>query len=286
MFFRVLQGTGAASLGALNATLVGDIYPNEERSKVMGYVASVLSIGTASYPAIGGGLALLGWYYPFLLPLLALPVAWAVLFKLDNPEPKREDNLGEYLKEALKNIKSKEVIILFVSSFIVFVMLFGAYLTYLPLLMDDKFQSSSFEIGLILTTMSVTTSITSAMLGKINKYLSERRMILLGFTAYAIAFFMILFIGSFLMLLLPVIIFGIGHGMNFPSIQSHLTKVAPLKYRGMFMSFNGMVLRIGQTTGPLIIGWFFTLGSHLWAFWGAALLAVVMLIVLFISLKI
>lgn len=286
LIFRVLQGAGAASLGSLNSTLIGDIYPKEERSTVMGYVASVLSVGTASYPAIGGAMALLGWHFPFLLPLLALPVAWAVLFRLDNPEPKREDSFMNYMKESLQNIKSPEIITLFISSFVIFVILFGAYLTYLPLMMNDKFQSSSLEIGLMLTSMSVTTAITSAFLGKINRFLSERQMILLGFAAYAVAFAIIPLMTNVLLLLLPIVIFGIGHGMNFPSIQSHLTKVAPLKYRGMFMSFNGMVLRIGQTTGPLIIGWFFVLGGHLWAFAGASIMALVMLAVLFILLKI
>ena len=285
LLFRVLQGAGAASLGSINSTLVGDIYAKEERSKVMGYVAGILSIGTASYPAIGGALAVLGWHYPFLLPLLALPVAWVVLFKLDNPEPKREGDFFTYLKSAFQNIKSPSVIILFVSSFVVFVILFGAYLTYLPLLLRDKFDSSSFEIGLVLTSMSVVTAITSTMLGKINEYISERTMVLLGFVSYVISFTIIPFIGHPLLMVIPIIIFGVGHGMNFPSIQSHLTKLAPLEYRGMFMSFNGMVLRIGQTTGPLIIGWFYFLGDHVAAFVGAAALALIMLVGLIIYLK-
>lgn len=285
LVFRVLQGAGASSLGSLNSTLIGDIYRKEERSTVMGYVASVLSIGTASYPAIGGGLAVFGWHFPFLLPLLALPVAFAVLFKLDNPEPTREGNILSYLKDGMSIIYKPSVIVLFVSSFVVFVILFGAYLTYLPFLMDDKFGSSSVQIGLMLTAMSFVTAITSALLGKINKYLSERRIILLGFLAYVIAFALIPFVTSPIMLLLPIIIFGIGHGMNFPSIQSHLTKLAPLKYRGMFMSFNGMVLRIGQTTGPLIVGWFYAFGGHMAAFTGAAFLALIMLVFLSFLLK-
>ncbi len=285
LVFRVLQGAGAASLGSLNSTLIGDIYPRQERSTVMGWVASVLSIGTATYPAVGGALAILGWHFPFLLPLLALPVAWAVLYKLDNPEPEKEGRLISYLSEALKNIKSPSVIILFFSSFVVFVILFGAYLTYLPLLMSDRFGASSLEIGILLTSMSVVTAITSAMLGKINRYLSERQMIITGFGSYLIAFSIIPLIPSAIMMIIPVMIFGTGHGLNFPSIQSHLTRVAPLRYRGMFMSFNGMVLRIGQTTGPLFIGWLYAFGDYTVAFAGAAVLALISLVLLFFFLK-
>ena len=55
---RFLQGIGAASLGSLNITLIGDLYSGQQRVRAMGYNASVLSIGTASYPAIGGLLAI------------------------------------------------------------------------------------------------------------------------------------------------------------------------------------------------------------------------------------
>jgi len=70
LVFRFLQGIGAASLGSLNVTIIGDLFEGHDRAAAMGYNASVLSIGTASYPAIGGALATIGWYYPFLLPAL------------------------------------------------------------------------------------------------------------------------------------------------------------------------------------------------------------------------
>ncbi len=65
LLFRVIQGMGSASLGALNLTLIGDLYSGNDRATAMGYNGSVLSIGTAVYPAIGGALAIAGWYYLF-----------------------------------------------------------------------------------------------------------------------------------------------------------------------------------------------------------------------------
>ncbi len=84
---RFVQGIGAAALGALNVTIVSDLYAGSARTTAMGYNASVLSIGTGVYPALGGSLAALGWFFPFFLPALALPIALFVLFVLDNPEP-------------------------------------------------------------------------------------------------------------------------------------------------------------------------------------------------------
>jgi len=67
--FRFFQGIGAAALGSINITLIGDIYEGRNRAAAMGYNGSILSIGTATYPAIGGGLASLGWNYPFFFPI-------------------------------------------------------------------------------------------------------------------------------------------------------------------------------------------------------------------------
>jgi ACDE family multidrug resistance protein len=47
---RLMQGMGAAALGTLNVTVIGDIFTGHERSAALGYNSSVLSVGTASFP--------------------------------------------------------------------------------------------------------------------------------------------------------------------------------------------------------------------------------------------
>ena len=78
---RFLQGVGAAALGSLNVTIVGDLYSGRERTTAMGYNSSVLSVGTAIYPLLGGALATIGWHYPFLVSIVAVPVGFVVLVR-------------------------------------------------------------------------------------------------------------------------------------------------------------------------------------------------------------
>ena len=47
--------------------------------------------------------------------------------------------------------------------------------------------------------------------------------------------------------------FGVGSGLNIPNIISLLARFAPLNQRAAVMSINGMVLRLGQTLGPIIM---------------------------------
>ena len=84
MAIRFLQGIGSASLGALNVTLIGDLFKKEERASVIGYNNSVLSIGTAIFPLVGGLLASLTWRLTFVLPILGLVSGMLVIFNLQN----------------------------------------------------------------------------------------------------------------------------------------------------------------------------------------------------------
>ncbi len=276
LIMRFIQGSGAASLGALNATLIGDIFEGKNRAKAMGYNASVLSVGTASYPAIGGLLTLLGWSYPFLLSALAIPVGLLVIFKLDNPEPSEHEDIRSYIRSAMKTILNRDALIIFLASFVVFIILFGGFLTYFPLLLDEKFSASSVEIGFLMTAMSLVTALTSSQLGKITTKFKSTHLIKFGFLMYAVSFFLLPLMPLLILTVLPIIIFGTGHGVLFPSIQTRLTNLSSLKYRAALMSFNGMVLRAGQAFGPLIVGWFYTFDGMNSAFWISAILSLLM----------
>jgi MFS family permease len=251
---RFLQGMGAASLASLNVTIIGDLYSGNELAAAMGYNATVLNIGTASYPAIGGILATLGWFYPFFLPFIAIPMGFLVLFSLKNPGPKNRQGLKVYLGNAWKGIKSRQILILFLTSIVTFIILYGPYLTYLPILLSHSFQASSFTIGIIMSIMSLTTAVSSSQLGRLSKRYSHKTLLLSAFIFYAVALVIIPFIHSLWLLPLPIIIFGMGHGMTYPNIQTLLAALAPSENRGAFMSINGMVLRLGQTLGPVLMG--------------------------------
>ena len=93
--------------------------------------------GDASYPAVGGALATYGWYYPFALPLLAIPIAFLVPFSLHNPEPHNEQGLKEYARTIWSSVKNRTVAGLFAGSLVTLVLLFGSLIVYLPILMEQ-----------------------------------------------------------------------------------------------------------------------------------------------------
>ena len=250
---RFFQGMGAAALGTLNVTVIGDIYDGRERSSALGYNSSVLSAGTASYPAIGGLLATFGWFYPFALPLAAIPIAIVVLFSLHNPEPRNDDRLRDYFGSVWENLHDREVFGLIGASLLTFIVLFGPQISYLPILMNARFDAPSYVIGAVLSSASVTTALTSTQLGRLTRRFSEKGLLKVAFVLYAIALIVVAFTPSLPLLVLPAVLFGVAQGINLPNVFSLLNAHAPTENRGAFMATNGMSLRAGQTIGPLFM---------------------------------
>jgi len=261
LWLRLLQGIGAASLLSLSITLIGDLYTGNRRTEAMGLNASVSSIGTASYPTIGGALATMGWYYPFMLPIVAIPIGLLVLFALDNPEPKGDRHLKEYLNNATKLLKDRRLFGLFTASAANFVLLYGAYITYLPQLISDVFKEPPATIGILLSSVSVAITITSSQLGKLSRKYQPTTLIRASFILYAFALFLLPFMPSTWFLLIPATIFGIGLGVGFPSIQTLLADLAPREYLATILSVNGTFFGLGQTLGPLLMGIAFGFGG-------------------------
>ncbi|MDQ3863155.1 MAG: MFS transporter [Actinomycetota bacterium] len=206
---------------------------------------SVLSVGTASYPAIGGLLATFGWFYPFALPFAAIPIAILVLFSLRNPEPRNDDRLRDYFGSVWENLRDREV------------------------------------LGLICA--SLTTALTSTQLGRLIGRFSEKSLLKTAFVLYAIALVAVAFTPSLPLLMLPAVLFGVAQGINLPNVFSLLNAHAPTENRGAFMATNGMSLRAGQTISPLFMasaaGTFGLTGAYLTAA-GLALFAFVFVLAL------
>lgn len=285
IIFRVIQGIGAAPLGSINITLAGDFFRGKDRPAAMGYNASVLSLSTASYPLIGGALAGIAWYYPFIMPLLAIPVGLFVIFGIREPKFEKVSDFKQYIKAISISVRRKEVIGIFLLGILTFIILYGAFLTYIPFLVSQKFDLAPPQIGILLSISSLTTAILATQVGRLTAKFGSLFLLKTAFTFYLIVSLLIPNVNHLYLFLLPILIFGSAQALNIPSLQTSLATLAPDNQRGAFMSLNGMVLRIGQTLGPLIIGIGYTVGEMNGVYYLSALVAFLGLVVLYTLLS-
>ncbi|SMO70886.1 MFS transporter [Gracilimonas mengyeensis] len=285
LLFRALQGAGSASLGALNLTLIGDLYSSNDRATAMGYNGSVLSIGTAFYPAIGGALAILGWHYPFYLSLIAIPVGIFVLFGLEKTNSTQSLNVKEIFSNVASSLVSKKVLPLFAGIFFTFIMLYGGYITYFTILLDEKFGQNSFRIGIILSGSSFVTAYAASQLGNLTQRFSEVTLIRVAAILYLAMFLYIPVVDNIWWFILPVAVFGAAQGINLPSLLNLLTGYADKEYRAAFLSVNWVVMRTGQAIGPYVLGLVYSLVSLQGTFYAAAIAGALFVITAFFFMK-
>ena len=286
IILRVLQGIGGASLGSLNLTILGDLFSGDRRAGAMGLNASVLNIAVGAYPIIGGALATLAWNYPFFLPLAAIPIGFLVLGCLNNPEPRSKQSLREYLGSTWSHLKNIKIASAFAAGVIIFLILYGPYMTYFSLFLGTSFNASPLIIGLILSSSPLIAALVSSQLGRIVKIISPANLVKLGLVIRAIALALLPFMPRLELLLVPTFIFGVGSGILTPSLQTYIAGAAPSEYRAAFMSINTMMFRLGQTLGPLLFGLVYLYAGFEGTFLAGAGLALVVAIIGFIGGKI
>ncbi len=267
---RFFQGCAAAALSTISLALIADFYGGAEQERVMGYNGSVLSIGTASYPAIGGLLASVAWYMPFYVFFLALPLGLLVYLTLPEPVPAP---VGEAESGTWAGMANRRTLSLMGITIVTFILLYGSYLTFFPQFLSDQYGASSARIGAYLSLMSVSTAALSYYAGAIMRRMGHVRPVALAFLFYALSFFLMGFVRHAIVIYFAVICFGIGQGLNLPSLQVMVLGSVPHGMKASVSALYASTLRIGQSIGPVLLGFFYGRGSYDAVFLVSALLA-------------
>lgn len=281
LFLRVVQGIGVAPISLLYTTITGDLYTGQKRLEVMGYNATVLSVGTAVFPFIGGLLGELGWQYPFMLPILALPLAALCAIYLDTPNPKSNETMASYFKKTAQIVSSKNALLLFGMTLCTFTILYGPIITYVPILSDTVFHASPSRIGLLFAVSSLFTGAAASQLGRLRKKTSVRTMLCFAGVFFATAMVTMPIPNTFWMLAIPIGFFGMGQGLSFPNLAAKLTGIASIEKRGAVMAVNGTVLRLAQTISPPLFSIPLLFGGISAVFYTATLIGAIMFFLAF-----
>ena len=81
--FRIIQGLGAALTSALGFAIITQVFPAQDRGKAFGFMGSILAVGIASGPPLGGLIiGVLSWHWIFLVnvPLGLISLAFIIRF--------------------------------------------------------------------------------------------------------------------------------------------------------------------------------------------------------------
>jgi len=252
---RILQGIGAGGTYQLAMALAGDVFTTEERTKVLGYLESANGFGKVCSPLLGAALALLVWYAPFFAyGLLALPIAFLVLFLVKEPEGRsRKQTAAAYLQSLKKIYQSKAAPLLacYAAGAIGLFLLFGL-LSFFSDELEAKYHITGFAKGGVLA-IPVGTMAAASFLGGL--LLQGQRQLLkpvilagLALTSLGLAVFAFDLSAPAAIAISALIALGIGTLL--PPLNTLITSSASTNERGLVTCLYGTVRFFGVAIGP------------------------------------
>lgn len=252
---RLLQGFGSAGLINLAVVLLGDYWEGADRARLIGYNAAVLTASVAVFPAVGGLLAQAGgwrWSFaPYALALVTAAAVWLLLPTRATPPP---IPLSHQVRDAVAVLRQRVVFGAVSFGFVLFVLVFGLFLTAMPLLLEQDFGLDAASRGLILAFPATGSTIAALLLGRTRARFGARRLLLMSSIAFVIGFVTIGLTDTLALVFVGSLLYGLGEGSSIPTVQDVVAGASPEASRGAVVAAWVGAARAGQTIGPLLAG--------------------------------
>jgi len=128
---------------------------------------------------------------------------------------------------------------------------------------------------------SLGAILTASQLGRLYSRISPRNLLLVSQGLYLVSLLSLPQVPDLAWTLFPILLFGMGQGLNIPNVQAQLLDAASATQRAAVMSVNGMLLRLGQTLAPVSFSYVMVTFGINWGFHlGVMLVCVLTLLVL------
>ncbi len=254
LLLRLLQGVGAAGLINLAVVIIGDHWTGLERARLVGQNAAVLTVSLAVFPPIGGLLTELGgWrlsFAPYAIGLVTAVVIWR---RLDPAKPDSKQTLRSQLGAARVAVRHRDVLGSISIGFVIFMLIFGLFLTALPVHLEREFGLGAGARGLVIAAPALTSTIAALRLARLRARFGAVGIVTGAAVLFTIAFVVMGTAGTLVVLLAGAMLYGFGEGVFIPTLQDIVVGSASASQRGAVVAVWVGAARAGQTVGPLAV---------------------------------
>ncbi len=259
---RFVQGIGGAGLINLAVVLIADYWTGNERTRLIGRNSAILTLCLAILPGISGTLTdLFSWRAAVAASAFSLPVAVIGWQLLGDTKPGADRTLGDQLRGAAAVVRTPVVLAVVVTGFLLFMVIFGVFLTTLPVHLESEFGLSAGERGLVLSSPAIGSTLGAFNLGRIRAAVSLRTVLVVGGLLISLAAAAMGLAPTILVVVVAAVFYGLGDGVAIPALQDVATSAAPEEQRASVMAAWVSSVRLGQTAGPLLFAAVYGLAS-------------------------
>lgn len=283
---RLIQGTGGGTIGVVQA-YVADVSKPKERTKSLGWLSVVTSMGAVAGPAFGSAMISLGGRRaPGLaaaaLSLLVAAFAWRFLREsaelrhtTSHPVVSSETSRSAILRVLTRWREPAPRLIW------IYTIAIGAFygtIQIVPLLLSDRFAVTEANIGYFVMYLGgMGVLVRSLLLGRMVDRLGEARLSRLGIVILALGLATTGLATGYPMLAVGFTLMPIGTAFIFPCVTGLLSTVVASNERGLYMGVQHTFGGVSRVAFPILAGYLMDHAGVGVPFWLSAILVLVTL---------
>ena len=149
-------------------------------------------------------------------------------------------------------IRTPIILAVVVAGFFLFMVIFGVFLTTLPLHLEQEFGLGARDRGLVLSSPAIGSTLAAFNLAKVRTAVSLRTVLVISGGLIAVAALIIGVAPALIMVVLASVFYGLGDGLMIPALQDVATSATPDSQRASVMAAWVASVRLGQAAGPLV----------------------------------
>ncbi|NNC38333.1 MAG: MFS transporter [Acidimicrobiales bacterium] len=243
---RVGLGIFEAVIMTVATALIGDYYKGAAREKWIGIQIAVVSVSAIFLIAIGGALGeAIGSRGPFLMYLLAVPIALMVAWKLFEPA------IIEKTSGPKVSLPWKALLPLLLTTLGVGIFFYTTIVKLGDILLLSS-DVSPGAIGGIGALFNVGVMIGAILFGKLKAKSSGPKLLALGMLLFAIGYSGMGLSGALPMTVVFAVITSLGAGLLLPTMLTWVMNILPGKVRGRGTGLWTGMFFLGQFVAPLV----------------------------------
>jgi MFS transporter, ACDE family, multidrug resistance protein len=264
--FRAIQGIGFSAVTPLTIVLIGDLLDGDNEIGGQGLKVFIDRVGYLILPPLGGILAAIAWFWPFLLYFLAVPMGLCCLLWMPETKGTHHDDNWKYLKDMLRLTRHPRLMVAFCGGFLRFFLDYG-FLTYLPLFVVRTHSVSTATAGLLYVFFSIGAMLTSSQAGRLAAGRDKAKLLFIAFVVCGIAMVAVPFMPGVWLVGGALFFYGLANGVISPMQKSLLTQNAPAELRGGIISFDRLLQQVSKTLSTTLVGLLLVATSIPTIFW-------------------
>lgn len=272
---RVVLGVGTAAVYTSITVLLYQLYEGQAMERALGYRSSANSAGAAVWPLLGGAAGTIAWNLPFAVYLVALPLGVLALLTIPDPAVTATTTHDESTPTAATDeseapaetttIRDRltataaifgrrpQLLFVYLLYFTANTLLYVVVVFYPQFLAGVGIESSA-AISLYLAANGAAGGVTAVAYDRLVGRVSRLTLVGVAVSLWTIGFAGVSVVTTAGGALLPVVLFGAGIGLVFPSAFAWVEQFAPAAKQGQFSAYLASVGYTGQFLAPVLFG--------------------------------